>query len=175
MHRVTTLIGLPLVLSLAACGGAPYRQVGNPAPVECAPFARALSGIDVHGDAADWWWRAGGRYPRGNRPETGSVMVFAPSPRLPQGHVAVVSDIVSPREILVTQANWVHRVVTTDQMVRDVSYRGDWSQVRVWWPPGDALGATVYSVLGFIYSGYKTNHDDIVRAVPRAVRVALGE
>jgi surface antigen len=163
------------VLAVAACGGAPGHYSGQPASLECVPFARALSGISLRGDAADWWWRASGRYGRGMRPETGSVMVFAQTSRLPQGHVAVVSQVMSGREVLITQANWVHHVVTTDQLVRDVSPFGDWSQVRVWWPPSDALGSTVYPVLGFIYSGYPASHDSIVRAVQRAVRVALNE
>jgi hypothetical protein len=102
-------------------------------------------------------------------------MVFAQSARLPQGHVAVVSQVMSRREVLVVQANWVHHVVTTDQLVRDVSPFGDWSEVRVWWPPSDVLGSTVYPVLGFIYPGYPTSHDYIVRGVPGAVRVAQHE
>lgn len=102
-------------------------------------------------------------------------MVFAQTSGLPRGHLSVVSQVRSRREILVTQANWVHHHVTTDQLVLDVSPYGDWSMVRVWWPPADALGATTYPVLGFIYSGYLTSHDRIVRAVPAAVRVALNE
>ncbi len=172
MRRFPPFPGLLLALALAACGGVPERDVGPVVPLECVPFARALSGINLRGDAPDWWWRAGRR---GRMPETGSVMVFAPTSALPRGHLAVVSRIRSPREVLVTQANWVHHHVTTDQLVLDVSPYGDWSLVRVWWPPTDALGGTIYPVLGFIYSGYPTNHDRIVRAVPAAVRVALDD
>src|SRR5258708_31468034 len=37
-------------LVLSACG-APSRDGGQPAPLECVPFARALSGIYLRGDA----------------------------------------------------------------------------------------------------------------------------
>jgi surface antigen len=168
-------LGLLLVLALAACGGLAQRDVGQSAALECVPFARALSGINLRGDAPDWWWQAGGRYNRGRAPQVGSVMVFARTSGLPHGHLSVVSEVMSRREIMVTQANWVHHRVTTDQLVVDVSPYGDWSLVRVWWPPADALGSTTYPVLGFIYSGYSTDHDRIVRAVPGAVRVALDE
>jgi surface antigen len=149
--------------------------MGQSAPLECVPFARALSGINLSGDAAGWWWKAGPRYSRGMVPEVGSVLVFAQTPTLPHGHVSVVSQVRSRREILVTQANWVHHRVTTDQLVVDVSPYGDWTSVRVWWPPTDALGSTTYPVLGFIYSGYSTSHDRIVQSVPGAVRMAVDE
>ena len=170
MFRVPLLLGF--LLALSACGS-PQRQFGQPASLECVPFARALSGVSLRGDAADWWWRADGRYARGRVPQNGAVMVFSRSPRLSRGHLSVVSRVVSRREILVTQANWLHHRVTTDELVVDVSPYGDWSQVRVWWPPTDRLGASVYPVMGFIYSGYSPSHDQIVHAVPSAVRLAL--
>ena len=174
MRRVPPFLGLILLLALTACGGGMRSaDLGQPAPLECAPFARALSGVELHGAAGDWWARAGGRYARGHVPQTGAVMVFARSSRLPQGHVAVVSAIRSRREILVTQANWYHHHVATDQLVRDESPRGDWSRVRVWWPPSGTLGTTEYAVRGFIYSGYPVDHDTLTRAVPQAVDVAL--
>src|SRR5580692_3785392 len=101
MRRFPLLFGLMLVLALAACGGSPSRDIGQAAPLECVPFARALSGVNLRGNAPDWWWQAGGRYARGRVPETGSVMVFAPTATLPHGHLAVVSQVRSRREILV--------------------------------------------------------------------------
>jgi surface antigen len=175
MRRFPPLLAPLLAVLLAACGGTPQRTAGISAPLECVPFARALSGIQLSGDAPEWWWRAGGRYARGQVPEVGSVMVFAQSARLPRGHLSVVSQVMSRREVLLTQANWVHHRVTTDQLAVDVSPYGDWSQVRVWWPAADALGTTAYPVLGFIYSGNSTSHARIVREVPDAVRVALDE
>lgn len=173
MRRIPLFVCLSLILALTACGGSAHRTAGIPAPLECVPFARALSGIDIRGNAADWWQRADGRYAKGVNPDVGAVMVFARTSRLPAGHVAVVSKVVSRREIMVTQANWVHHHVTTDQLVADISPYGDWSRVRVWWPPSNAMGASVYPVYGFIYSGYSSSHDHIARAVPRAVQVAL--
>ena len=175
MHRFPPLYALVLVAALSACGGPPQRDVGLRAPLDCVPFARALSGIHLRGDAPEWWWGDGGRYARGKAPEIGSVMVFAGTPRLPHGHLSVVSRVMSRRQILVTHANWVHQHVTTDQPVLDVSPYGDWSQVRVWWPESDTMGSTSYPVLGFIYSGNATSHDRIVRTVPSAVHVALNE
>ena len=173
-RRFSPLSGLALLLALSACGS-PERDIGQSAPLECVPFARALSGIHLRGDAPDWWWEASTSYARGRVPEIGSVLVFAPTSTLPRGHLSVVSLVRSRREIFVTQANWVHHHVTTDQLVVDVSPYGDWSAVRVWWPPAEALGGTVYPVLGFIYSGSPTSHDRIARNVSDAVRTALDE
>jgi surface antigen len=173
VRRFPLLAGLLSLLVLSGCGGGAGRDIGQCAPLECVPFARALSGVNLRGDAASWWWEASSYYARGRVPQVGSVLVFAATPTLPHGHVSVVSQVRSRREILVTQANWVHHHVTTDQLVLDVSPYGDWSRVRVWWPPTDALGSTTYPVLGFIYSGYTTSHDRIVQGVPGAVRLAM--
>jgi surface antigen len=175
MRRFTSLFVLSLTVALAACGGPPLRDVGQSAPLDCVPFARALSGIQLYGDATDWLWRADGRYSRGRVPEVGSVMVVAPAPGLPRGHLSVVSQVMSQREILVSHANWVHHHVTIDQLVVDVSPFADWSLVRVWWPPSGALGSTVYPLLGFIYPGYSTSHERIAQSVPGALRAALDE
>lgn len=175
MSRFPLCFALVMALALAACGGPPaQRRAGIPAPLDCVPFARALSGVTLRGDAGDWWRAAAGRYEQGANPEVGSVMVFARTPRLARGHVSVVSRVLSRYEIQVTHANWLHHHVTTDQLVRDISPRGDWSLVRVWWPPSDSLGNTGYPVLGFIYSGHSTSHDRLARDVPTAMRVALG-
>jgi len=173
MRRILRFPSLLLVLALAACGSPGHRTTAIKAPLECVPFARALSGIDIRGNASEWWYRADGRYARGTNPDVGAVMVFARSPRLPLGHVGVVSKVVSRREVMLTQANWLRHHVTTDQLAVDVSPYGDWSRVRVWWPPTNALGSAVYPVHGFIYSGYSNNHEHIARSVPRAVQVAL--
>ena len=169
------LLGL---LALSACGGHGPAQavrvgdyIGGTVPVECVPFARALSGVRLAGAAADWWGEAEGRYSRTRAPEVGSVLVMQRSGRLPSGHVAVVSQVLSGREILVTQANWVHHRVTADQPVIDVSPRGDWSVVRVWWPPSGQMGVTDYPALGFIRAPRPANHDMLMTETPRAIRV----
>jgi hypothetical protein len=166
----------PLLCStLAACGAGgsgPRIGAGQAASVECAPFARALTGVSLSGDAADWWWQAQGRYARSRMPEIGSILVYRRSARLPYGHVAVVSAVLSRRQIMVTQANWVHHRVTEDQLVVDVSADGDWSTVRVWWPPTNQMGTTDYGVHGFIRPDHPAGHDRILAAVPKAIRVA---
>ena len=162
---------LPLIcLILVACGGP--RSVGRAASVECAPFARALTGVPLSGAAADWWWQAEGRLRRARQPEVGSILVFRRSGRLPDGHVAVVSQVVSARRIRVTQANWVHHRVTEDQPVIDVSERGDWSEVRVWWAPSGEMGKTDYPTFGFIRPGRPIGRDQLIAATPWAIRIA---
>ncbi len=123
---------------------------------ECVPFARAVSGIQIWGDAWTWWSQAGGKYQRGQRPEIGAVVAFARSRPLPLGHVSVVSRVVEPRVVMVTHANWsriggVRGGVERDVTLHDVSPRGDWSAVKVWYRDRHGLGSTTYPVHGFIY------------------------
>lgn len=134
-----------LLPCLTACGG-----TGAAGGVECAPFARAESGVQLFGDAGGWWEEARGRYARSNEPSPGAVLVFRRSGRLPAGHVSVVAEVDGPGEIRVDQANWVHGRVTRGETVVDVSPGGDWSVVRVWWAPAHALGVTTYPTYGFV-------------------------
>ena len=128
---------------------------------ECVPFARAASGIQIFGDAWTWWDQAEGRYQRGETPRVGSVIAFAKQPRLPLGHVAVVSRIVDGRVLMLTHANWSRQNgerghAEQDVTVYDVSRDNDWSEVRVWYRDNDGLGSTTYRVNGFIYPDRKT-------------------
>lgn len=170
---------LLLSLLLAACGGAGNpgagAYVGDPVRLDCAPFARALSGVGLQGDAADWWQAAAGRYERSRQPEPGAVLVFARSPRLAHGHVAVVAKTVSAREILVTQANWEPGRVTADQPVLDVSPDNSWTQVRVWWPGTRQMGSAPYATRGFILPPRRTSPSEVAEATPRALRLALAQ
>ncbi|GAC1478142.1 MAG: CHAP domain-containing protein [Acetobacteraceae bacterium] len=144
-------LALAAAVLLAGCGGQVRTGgVDASAGLECAPFARQVSGIQLYGEAYSWWDQAAGRYARGSEPVPGGVLVLRRTARLPFGHVAVVGDLVSAREVHVTQANWVHRRVTRDEPVVDVSPGNDWSQVRVWWALSGALGATTYPAYGFI-------------------------
>lgn len=177
MRRLLPLLLLLAVSACASGGGSGYARVGDyvggTVPVECAPFARALSGVRLRGAAADWWWEAQGRYGRSYAPEVGSVLVLQRTGRLPYGHVAVVSRVVSRRQILVTQANWVHHRVTEDQPVIDVSPGGDWSMVRVWWPPSGQMGVTEYPSSGFIRASRPASHEALTAATPEAIRMAM--
>ena len=120
---------------------------------QCVPYAREISGIDIHGNANTWWGQAEGRYQRGHMPEVGAVLAFEATRRMRVGHVAMVSKIISDREILLTHANW-SRPGRIEQDVRavDVSYAGDWSEVKVWYAPNGNLGTSIYPTSGFIYA-----------------------
>ncbi len=120
----------------------------------CVEFARIRSGLDIFGDAKLWWSRAKNLYARVAHPVEESVMVFSGSKRLVHGHVAVVTQIVSAREIRVDQANWEnHGEIGLSTPVLDVSKKNDWSQVRVWNQASHGFGARVYAISGFIARG----------------------
>ncbi|WP_380872965.1 hypothetical protein ACFB49_38630 [Sphingomonas sp. DBB INV C78] len=124
---------------------------------QCAPFARMFSGIQLFGRAADWWAQAAGKYQRGQTPAIGSVLSFRAFRAMPAGHVATVSQIIDARTVKLTHANWSliggrRGQVEHDVTAVDVSPKGDWSQVRVWWAPTQSLGTTSYPTNGFIYA-----------------------
>jgi CHAP domain len=179
MRRLRALLWLLGLCALSACGsGGEARMgdyVGGNTPVECAPFARALTGVQLRGDSEDWWQQAAGRYQRTASPAVGSILVLRRSGRLPDGHVAVVTRLLSGRQVLVTQANWVHHRVTEDQPVIDVSPGNDWTVVRLWWPPSGQMGITDYAVVGFILPDRPASHDQLIAETPRAVRLAENE
>lgn len=117
----------------------------------CVEYARARSGLAVFGDAKFWWARARNLYARMTMPMENAVMVFSGSKRLRKGHVAVVTDIVSKREIRVDQANWQnHGEIDHSTPVLDVSAKNDWTKVRVWDMRSNGFGAHVYAISGFI-------------------------
>src|SRR5262245_1826813 len=112
MGRVRIWMVCLLVLLLGACAGPPDRAhlpsragetvvaaLPSSLPVECVPYARLVSGIEIYGDAWTWWSGSRGRYAQGQNPQLLAVLVLSRSDRLRRGHVAVVTDIVSAREI----------------------------------------------------------------------------
>ena len=122
---------------------------------QCVTFARSVSGIEIRGNANTWWSQAEGRYERGHTPKAGSVLAFSPTSRMRVGHVAMVSKVVSDREVLLTHANWSRPgAVETNVRAVDVSDAGDWSMVKVWYGPQGGLGTSAYPTKGFIYSGH---------------------
>jgi surface antigen len=138
--------------------------------ISCVPFARAVSGIDVTGDAATWWDNAAGRYGRGAHPEPGGVLSFRAIDQMPLGHVAVVARILDSRRITVDHANWDNAGgVARGVAVMDVSPNNDWTQVRVALGDGGDFGA-VYPTDGFIYKhpdgGAMVATADTVAAAP---------
>ncbi|MBB3981793.1 hypothetical protein GGR44_001452 [Sphingobium fontiphilum] len=120
--------------------------------LQCVPYARQVSGIEIYGDAVTWWDQAQDRYKRGNKPKKGAVLAFRANGPMTLGHVAVVSKILDDREILVRHANWSSPgAIEEDVRVVDVSEEGDWSQVRVWFSPNGQMGARTNPTFGFIY------------------------
>lgn len=120
-------------------------------PLQCVPFAREASGIDIYGDARLWWKRAAGKYPRTRRPQEGAVFVMKGYQTNRRGHVAVVRQILDDRTIVVDHANWGNdgRIYMSAPM-RDESAKNDWSKVRVWFTPAGQWGQRIYRGKGFI-------------------------
>ncbi|MPT47483.1 MAG: CHAP domain-containing protein [Sphingobium sp.] len=136
-----TLLGLTYASSLGA------------ATLQCVPYARIVSGVEIYGDAWTWWDQADTRYQRGNVPKKGAVLAFRPNGPMALGHVAVVSKILGKRRVLIRHANWSQPgAIEEDVLAVDVSDAGDWSEVRVWHSPSDKMGVRVNPVFGFIYS-----------------------
>ncbi len=130
----------------------PAEMIAGPRPMQCVPYARQLTGLEIRGDAWTWWPAAEGRYLRGPMPQAGSVLVLKKTDRLRRGHLAVVTQVLGPREILVEHANWLNRgMIHRNVPVVDVSPANDWSEVRLWYVPGNHLGGRVYPAYGFIH------------------------
>ncbi len=124
--------------------------------LQCVPYARQLSGIQIYGDAHSWWNQASGRYQRGQQPRVGAVMAFQPYQNMVLGHVAAVSKVIDSRTVLLSHSNWSpingrRGQIENNVQAVDVSPQNDWSQVRVWYGPMQALGTTAWPVHGFIY------------------------
>jgi surface antigen len=140
----------------AAVKVAAHKTHAGSAYLQCVTFARQFTGMQIFGDAWTWWEKATGRYEEGYAPKPGAVLVFRSQGKMRLGHVAVVSQIITDRYIQVTHANWSpingRRGQVEDNVnVMDVSEKGDWSKVKVWYGPLNDLGTTVYSTYGFIY------------------------
>ena len=107
-------------VALALCGGSLGAAIGTdddssvsgggnvrlPAYLQCVPYARAVTGINLHGDAHTWWGQAEGHYARGFVPQVGAVMALKPHGNSRLGHVAAVSRIIDSRTILIRHSNW---------------------------------------------------------------------
>lgn len=133
--------------------------------LQCVPYARLESGVSIRGNAATWWQSAYGIYRQNKLPAPGAVMVFRSSQRNPNGHLAVVRQIVDSRKVVVDHANWLNRGrIHRGTPVVDVSRSNDWSTVRVWYTPGDRLGAHIFPVSGFVHQE-KTPPGELFRTV----------
>lgn len=148
-----------------------------PPYLECVPYARSYSGIQIYGDAWTWWDKADGIYQRGNRPQVGAVLAFVPHGNMRLGHVAAVSRVIDNRSVLISHSNWSpingqRGQVERDVRAIDVSPANDWSQVRVWYAPLGDLGTTAWPTRGFIYPKAGKAPTAVV-ATPVAASVAV--
>ena len=175
-HRVRAALG-----SLAMAGLLMFSAAGSAKAedyLQCVPFARTMSGIQLFGDAWTWWEKAAGKYAQGFTPKAGAVLVFKPNGVMTKGHVAVVSHVLTDRVIQVSHANWsiiegTRGQIENDVTVVDVSPAGDWSQVKVWFDPIRDLGHTVYPTYGFIYQSTQTAAQSAARAVAQTAMSQL--
>lgn len=153
-----------------------------PPYLQCVPYARQVTGIEIYGDAHTWWSQAEGRYARGFKPKVGAVMAFRPSGNSTLGHVAAVSRLVDSRTVLVRHANWSpingrRGQIEDNVQVVDVSEANDWSAVRVWYAPLQALGGSVRPVQGFIYPARPKKGEKLVKPTGKTAvnRDPIGE
>ena len=149
---ITSAGGLQPAGFTAAATGKP-RIVTPPRRLECVPYARKLTNIQIRGNAWTWWDAAKGRYRRGRQPAVGAVLVLRRKGRS-LGHLAVVTEVVSDRVVVASHANWLNRgKIHMDTPIHDVSRSNDWSAVKIWYTPGNVLGRSAYPAYGFIYPG----------------------
>jgi hypothetical protein len=143
------------VASYHVMRGPSVRFASRSHGISCVPYARQVSGILVPGNAWQWWDNAEGLYARGDQPEAGSVLNFRANGRMRLGHVAVVTQVVNAREVIVNHANWPSGGgaggVSHDVAVVDVSEANNWSAVRVELGHAGEFGS-VYPTYGFIYN-----------------------
>lgn len=142
--------------------------------LQCVPYARRVSGVDLKGDAYRWWYEADGRYERGQEPEPGAVLSFRRSRGMELGHVAVVTETIDRRKILVSQAHWPepgrrHGDISHAIAVIDVSRDNDWTRVRVEIGHSGRFGAA-YATNGFIYNHHP--HDTLLAEAGHADQAA---
>lgn len=149
MRKLLLLIASAVAITVAA--------VTPAAAIQCVQYAREASGINLKGDAWQWWNAASGVYDRGRTPKDGAVLVFNRQGSMRYGHVSVVTRVLSNRLVLVDHANWApvrtsgRGAITTAVPVLDVSPKNDWTQVRVWFPPANDFGSRVYRTDGYVY------------------------
>jgi len=164
----------------AAAGAAPRKAARRQgqhtttaavARIPCVQFVRATTDFRISGNAHLWWSRAAGVHARGSVPEVGSILSFKSIKQMPMGHVAVVSRVISSREIEIDHSNWVHRGIVRGAEVVDVSPRNDWTAVRVSLKPGAAAYGSIRPTNGFIYA--RPHGSDVPNLAERPVDLGM--
>ena len=77
---VAATIVAPAHMALASASvgferGSAAREL--PPYLQCVPYARQLTGIQIFGDAHTWWGQAAGKYERGRAPKVGAEALGA--------------------------------------------------------------------------------------------------
>jgi surface antigen len=173
---LVTLSAVPATARISLPDRAEVDAGDNPSLppyLQCVPYARRVTGIQIYGDAHTWWGQAEGRYARGFRPKVGAVMALKPSGGSTLGHVAAVSRIVDSRTILIRHSNWSvingrRGQIEDNVKVVDVSPANDWSSVRVWYAPLQDLGGSHWPVQGFIYPAKPKKGEKLVQPAAKA-------
>lgn len=139
---------IALVLALAVCA---LSSTAEARGWQCVTYARSITDFSIRGNANTWWNQAAGRYERGRAPAPGAILAFKSNAASRLGHVAVVREVVSDRELVIDHANWTRRGgVERNARAIDVSEAGDWSAVKVSY--GSGMGTRVNPIYGFIYA-----------------------
>ena len=147
---IGSLLSLAFSSAVSPTSAAPRRGPEAVQRIQCVPYARGASGIELVGNALSWWGEAAGVYQRGHVPEPGSILSFRATSAMRLGHVAVVRRVVNNREIKIDHANWGGGGISRDVPVIDISENNDWTAVRVGLGRSDKFGST-YPTHGFIY------------------------
>jgi hypothetical protein len=153
-------------LSLAGCAGdsaEPQSPVvtlsDSSARIDDVAYVKSVTGIRIPGEAWSWWDGSNGRYARGAVPAPTAVLVFRQQQNLPLGHLAIVTKVLSSREVRISHADWSSTWATRGRItgnvpVLDVSSRNDWTKVRLWYAARGTV-ENVYNTYGFVYGGIK--------------------
>lgn len=156
-------VALSSILALFALIALPAQAQAR---LQCVAYARQVGDVQLSGNGRDWWGNAEGIYARGTAPRPGAVLAFRGSAAMPYGHVAVVAKVLDARHVLINHANWSRPgMIERGVEAVDVSAKGDWSEVRVWFAPTGSLGLRPSPTFGFIYpTGTVTASNEIGRA-----------
>ena len=129
------------------------------ARIDDVTYVKSVTGMAIPGEAWSWWDGSNGRYERGHRPMPSAVLVFRRQQNLPVGHLAIVTKVLSSREVRISHADWASTWATRGRItgnvpVLDVSHTNDWTQVRLWYANSGTVDR-VYDTYGFVYGGAK--------------------
>jgi len=125
------------------------------ARIDDVAYVKSVTGMAIPGQAWSWWDGSNGRYPRGHSPVPSAVLVFRQQQNLPAGHLAIVTKVLSSREVRISHADWASTWATRGRItgnvpVLDVSRANDWTKVRLWYANSGTVDQ-VYGTYGFVY------------------------